>query len=116
MTPDPDAEPYPEQRPPEQRPADPAALGADMDRMKAAADAVVAAQREALAAGGKPEELFEQGARQIFAAMPPTFGPANAWLFNERSGKLGALEQALGLTEAEWCHAFLLELQAEEQG
>ena len=42
--------------------------------------------------------------------MPPTFGPANAWLYNERDAMLGKLCNELRLQpEAE----FVLEAQGE---
>jgi hypothetical protein len=94
---------------PVQMPADPAALGALMASMKAAADGVIeetAAERER---GGDPEELFRKGFKKIHEAMRPEFGPANAWLFNERDGKIGDLCGRLDL-DPERCY----EIEQEE--
>lgn len=41
----------------------------------------------------------------VIAALPPHFGPANAWLFGERDGKLRALCEAVGLTDPDACDA-----------
>lgn len=71
----------------------------------AAADRAIAAAVEQHTAGRSPEACFRQGVSDIREAMPPIFGPANAWLFNERDGKLDALQRALGLDDAAWCDA-----------
>ncbi len=71
-----------------------------MDAMKAAADQIIAAKVTARDNGGKAEELLRNGAGEIIVAMPATFGPANAWLYNERGGKLGELCDKLGLEQA----------------
>jgi hypothetical protein len=77
-----------------QRPADEAALVAQMAGMKAAADAVIV---EVLAAPGPPAERYPWGADRIMSAMPAVYGPANAWLYGERAAKLSALCEGLGL-------------------
>ena len=60
--------------------------------------------------------MFREGAAAVLRAMPPVFGPANAWLFNERDGKLDALQQALGLRDAAWCRRVREELSESGSG
>ena len=84
--------------PPVQRPADPAAVGAQMSAMKKAADGIIAEAVEASkASGANVQRLFVEAEGRIHHAMWPAFGPANAWLFGERAGKVGDLRRALGL-------------------
>lgn len=88
----------PPREPPVQRPADEAALGKQMAEMKAAADVFIGEAKAALAAGKiPPAELFVRTEGRIHGVMWPAFGPANAWLFNERAAKIGALAEALGM-------------------
>lgn len=71
----------------------PPGLGEEMDRMKSRADEIISrAEKKAEA-----EAVFQQLALEIFLVMRPVFGPANAWLFNERQAKIDRLAQALGL-------------------
>lgn len=84
--------------PPAQAPADPEALGTQMDRYKAAADAIIDELRAAATARGADREaLFGRGVRRIYDAMPAVFGPANAELFQERHRKVVRLGDALGV-------------------
>jgi hypothetical protein len=88
----------PPDMPPVQRPADPAAVGQQMTDMKAAADALIAEAKAELAKGKTPAtELFVRFEGRIHQVMWPAFGPANAWLFNERGGKIRQLAEALGV-------------------
>ena len=68
-------------------------LGAKMEAMKARADEVLSRTRRS----GPPEACFRQDALEIFLAMRPEFGPANAWLFNEREKKIEQLALKWGL-------------------
>lgn len=82
--------------PPVQAPADPGAVAAQMDEYKAAADTIIDELRKAATApAANREELFSQGVRRIYDAMPAAFGPGNAWLFQERHGKVAQLGDAL---------------------
>jgi len=88
------------EEPAEQRPLDPAAVGRQMDEMKAGADALIAEAGRELKAGKVPAaELFVRYEGLIHQVMWPAFGPANAWLFNERAAKVGSLAEALGLAD-----------------
>lgn len=77
--------------PPVQKP--PPGLSQTMARMKVRAEEVIwrAGQGEPTPAA------FRQAALEIFRVMRPVFGPANAWLFNERARKVEELARALGL-------------------
>ena len=88
----------PPDEPPVQRPADPGAVGQQMADMKAAADALIAEAQAELTKGKAPAaELFVRFEGRIHLVMWPAFGPANAWLYNERAGKVGQLAEALGV-------------------
>src|SRR5690606_17386979 len=89
-----------------QEPGDPEAMAALMRGMKAAAlrviEAHTAPRRSDIQAGtsrtqaraqagtqaAQAETLCRHGARAIAQVMVPVFGPANAWLFNERSAAI----------------------------
>lgn len=80
-----------------QEPATPAgreAVKEKMKSMKEKADKVV----EKTGSGGQASQAFQQGALEITCAMRPHFGPANAWLFNERDKKIEALAKKLGIS------------------
>lgn len=81
----------------EQRPAPGSehAVAEQMTRMKTLADGVIAA---AQAASGPVPMRHQAAALEVIAVMRPLFGPANAWLFQERERKLAELATALGLT------------------
>lgn len=81
---------------PEQSPQHPKAVAAQMDQMRALADEAI---RRAVEAPGPVEARHAAGVFEIVAAMRPTFGPANAWLFGERGRKLAALAKALNVAE-----------------
>lgn len=98
---------------PVQEPSDPGAVGAQMAEMKAGADSVIAEKVAQLGGAKSAEQLFRDGAERIFEVMWPAFGPANAWLFNERDGKLGSLCEKLGV-DVDRCVAIIEELQAAE--
>ncbi len=84
----------PPQSQPEQKP--PPGLGAMLEQMKAEADKVI----RLVAAGSAPvEQRRRAGIFEVFAAMRPRFGPANAQLFNEREKKLVELARALGVAD-----------------
>ena len=85
--------------PPVQTCSDPGSLGDEMDRGKAAAGAIIDDLRRRYMVGEKPEALFVAGVRAIEEAMPAVFGPANAWLFNERGRMIAALGEALELDD-----------------
>lgn len=72
---------------PEQRPA--GAPDSRMQKWKTEAAALIADAK----AKGTPHE---EAATAIYLLMRPKFGPANAWLFNERGAKLKELAKALG--------------------
>ncbi len=92
----------PPEEPPVQQPADPGAVGKQMSDMQAAADALITEAEAELAKGETPAaELFVAYEGRIHLAMWPAFGPANAWLFNERAGKIGQLAGALGVAGEE---------------
>jgi len=65
-----------------------------MENLKAEADRIIA---DTKAKGG----TWDEGAAAIYLAMRPRFGPANAWLFNERGRKLTALAKALDVARPE---------------
>ena len=68
-----------------------------MDEFKAAADVVI---EEARNDSTKPKfERFMHAAEEIIGLMLEVFGPANAWLYNERGYKLHKLAQALEVEE-----------------
>ncbi len=84
----------PADRFPAQKP--PPGLGAELERMKKEADAVVARVSKV---PGSAEARHRDGVFEIFSVMKPVFGPANAALFAERERKCLALAKALGLAE-----------------
>jgi hypothetical protein len=70
------------------------ALGNKMDAMKQKADKAI----EKAESSSRTSQAFQQGALEIMCAMRPEFGPANAWLFNERDNKIKALSEKLKLS------------------
>lgn len=81
---------------PEQRPADAGALADELRRMSEQADLAI---RRQLDATGPVAARHAAAFFEVHATMRPRFGPANAWLYQERDGKLAALARALGVAE-----------------
>jgi len=84
--------------PPIQQSSDDGALAKLMKEMKEAADAVITELESEHKEGGDAEQLFRKGLPRIHEEMRPEFGPANAWLFNERETKIMELCRRLSLT------------------
>jgi hypothetical protein len=78
---------------PVQAPLDPEAVCNDMRGMQADADRIIARAVHGRTRGGMALRMV---ALDVFRVMRPHFGPANAWLFNERQLKLRQLARALG--------------------
>lgn len=72
-------------------------LGAMMERMRRDADARL---QRALERHSSREDRYREGVLELFLAMRPTFGPANAWLFNERARKREDFASKLGIDPA----------------
>lgn len=70
------------------------ALASELAAMERAADAAI---RAAVGAPGTAERRYRRAELEIFMAMRPEFGPANASLFGKRGRKLGALRERLKL-------------------
>lgn len=84
----------PPQSHPEQKP--PPGLGQALEQMKEEADKAI---HQISADSGSVAARHRTGIFEVFAAMRPRFGPANAQLFNEREKKLVDLARALGVAE-----------------
>lgn len=82
-----------------QEPADKQALSDLMDRMKEEADLIIETAKK-LAKKIPKENVFQWAAVEIEWAMQPLFGPANAWLFQERHYKLDELAKEIRFTVA----------------
>lgn len=81
---------------PEQRPADAGAVAAELRSMSDAADLAIARQ---LSAPDPASARHAAAVFDVYAVMRPRFGPANAWLYQERDRKLAAMARSLGVTE-----------------
>jgi hypothetical protein len=64
-----------------------------MTWMKQKADTAIRASKE----GRDPEAAYQKTALEILRHMRPRFGPANAWLFNEREGMIFQLADELAI-------------------
>lgn len=80
-----------------QEPADKQAYSDLMERIKKQADLIITTAKK-LSKKIPAERVFEWAAVEIEWVMQPLFGPANAWLFQERHYKLDELAKELKVT------------------
>lgn len=81
---------------PEQRPADGGAVSSELRRMSDLADQAIRRQIET---SGPAETRYAAAFFDVHAAMRPRFGPANAWLYQEREAKLASLARSFGAAQ-----------------